>query len=331
MRKLLLGTTALAAAATLSANAALADVSISGMIEWSYDSRSSNVAANDGTSFGQDSDMQIKFSNKTDSGLTLGMTVDFDTDSTTDNAAANNDETSLSISGGFGKIVLGKDDAAADSYIIDESDLIAEDQAPGVSSMTISTSSSLTLGDGDANKIAYHLPAMGGLKVGVSQTDGGKASTSSDTVSYGAQYSMDAGGASVTVGYTAATTENTTQDIDSDNMGLKVVSGDISFIVSQSSYEASDEDRQNMGASVSYALPNGMKVGAYTFKSEDDLDAGEEYSRNGVEVQYSIASGLTAYVNIDDYDYKEGTSDGTTAAHINDSGTASKLTIKATF
>ena len=203
MRKLLLGTTALAAAASLSANAALADVSISGMIEWSYNSRSSNVAANDGTSFGQDSDMQIKFSNKTDSGLTLGMTVDFDTDSTTDDTAANMDETALSISGGFGKIVLGKDDAAADSYIIDESDLIAEDQAPGVSSMTISTSSSLTLGDGDTNKISYHLPAMGGLKAGISQADGGKASTSSDTISYGAQYAMDAGGASITLGYTA--------------------------------------------------------------------------------------------------------------------------------
>ena len=45
---------------------------------------------------------------------------------------------------------------------------------------------------------------------------------------------MDAGGASVTVGYTAATTENTTGDIDPDNMGVKVVSGDIAFIVSQS-------------------------------------------------------------------------------------------------
>jgi hypothetical protein len=33
MRKLLLGTTALAAAATLTANAALADVSIAGMLE----------------------------------------------------------------------------------------------------------------------------------------------------------------------------------------------------------------------------------------------------------------------------------------------------------
>jgi len=330
MRKLLLGTTALAAAATLSANAALADVSISGMLEWSYDSRSSNVAANNGTSFGQDSDLQIKFSNKTDSGLTIGMNVDFDTDQA-DNAAPLNDETSLSIEGGFGKIVLGKDDDAADAYTIDESDLIGEDQAPGVSSMTISTNSELTMESSDSNKISYHLPAMGGLKFGISQADGGKATTSSDTISYGANYSLDAGGAAITLGYTAATTENTTQDIDSENMAIKVVSGDISFILSQSGYEANDEDRDNMGASISYALPNGMKLGAYTFKSEDDLDIGEEYSRSGVEVQYTIASGLTAYINVDDYDYKEGTSDGTTASHINDSGTASKLTIKATF
>ena len=327
MRKLLLGTTALAAAATLSANAALADVSISGMLEWSYDSRSSNVSANDGTSFGQDSDIQITFSEKTDSGLTITYANDIDTDAGT----LGLDESSLSIEGGFGKIVLGQGDPAADSYIIDESDLIAEDQAPGVSSMTISTSSSLTMGDEENNKIAYHLPAMGGLTFGISQTDGGKASTSSDTISYGANYALDAGGAAITLGYTAATTENTTQDQDSENMGIKVVSGDISFIVSQSGYEASDEDRKNMGASVSYALPNGMKVGAYTFKSEDDLDVGEEYSRSGVEVQYTIASGLTAYINVDDYDYKEGTSDGTTASHVNDSGTASKLTIKATF
>ncbi len=42
MRKLLLGTTALAAAATISANTALADVSISGSYEFKYLSRSSN-------------------------------------------------------------------------------------------------------------------------------------------------------------------------------------------------------------------------------------------------------------------------------------------------
>ena len=64
MRKLLLGTTALAAAATLTANAALADVSISGGAEWKYTSRSSNATANDGTTFASDNTMTIKFNNK---------------------------------------------------------------------------------------------------------------------------------------------------------------------------------------------------------------------------------------------------------------------------
>ena len=68
MRKLLLGTTALAAAATLTANAALADISISGATEFQYNSRSSNLAASDGTTFATDGEVTFKFSNKTDSG-----------------------------------------------------------------------------------------------------------------------------------------------------------------------------------------------------------------------------------------------------------------------
>ena len=326
MRKLLLGTTALAAAASLSANAALADVSIGGMIEWSYNSRSSNQATLDGTSFTQDSDYQINFSNKTDSGLTLGMRVDYNTD-----AASDNDETSLSISGGFGKVVLGQDDNIVDAYNIDESDLIEEDEAPGVSSMSISTSSSIHIGDGDNNKIAYHLPAMGGLKAGVSFTDGGAGNTATDTTGYGAQYSMSAGGAAVTLGYSQSSTENSNQDIDSNNMAMKVVSGDISLIVSSSKYEANDEDRDNQGASISYNMPNGLKIGAYTFKSEDDSDAGEEYQRSGAEVVYTIASGLKAVINVDDYEYKLGTNADAGLATQSDSGTNSSLTIKASF
>ena len=63
MRKLLLGTTALAAAATLSANAALADVSISGHYEWTMTSQSSDITSQDGTSFTSDSEIHFKFSN----------------------------------------------------------------------------------------------------------------------------------------------------------------------------------------------------------------------------------------------------------------------------
>ena len=59
-----------------------------------------------------------------------------------------------------------------------------------------------------------------------------------------------------------------------------------------------------------------MVLGAYTMKSEDDLDAGEEYSSAGVEVQYTIAAGLTAVINVDDYDYKIGTNNDLSLIHI---------------
>jgi polyisoprenoid-binding protein YceI len=102
MRKLLLGTTALAAAATLTANAALADISISGAHEFRYNSRSSNTASLDGTTFDTDGEVTFKFSNKTDSGLTISHEVQLMSDGG-DTAI---DESFLTIEGGFGKIKL---------------------------------------------------------------------------------------------------------------------------------------------------------------------------------------------------------------------------------
>jgi hypothetical protein len=328
MRKLLLGTTALAAAATLTANAALADVSIAGSYEFKYASRSSNTTSLDGTTMSHgDTDMVITFSNKTDSGLDLSYRYDIGAVAS-DGATLTGDEQSLSIGGGFGKIVLGTDDDASDAYGIDEMDLIAEEPTSSHTSASIGTSSSI--GSTDAMKVAYHLPAMGGLTTGVSFADSGAAG-GSDKTAYGFKYGMDAAGASITIGYRATSTENSTKDIDESNMGMKIVSGDISMILSSGKYEADDEDRDNSGASISYKMPNGMTIGAYTFKSEDDLDAGEEYTRSGAEVQYTIASGLTAVVNVDDYDYKVTSSTHESAGAVADSGTITQLTLKASF
>ena len=91
-----------------------------------------------------------------------------------------------------------------------------------------------------------------------------------------------------------------------------------------------NKDEEANGVGVSFKVSDAMTVGAYTLKVEDATGTtDEEYSNTGGEVAYSIASGLTAYLNISDYDYKTGagTGKGTTA----DSGTATKLTIKATF
>jgi hypothetical protein len=329
MRKLLLGTTALAAAATLTANAALADVTISGSYEFKYLSRSSIDSANDGTKFIHgDTDMVVNFTNKTDSGLDLTFRYDIGAVGSTDGGNLTIDEASLAIAGGFGKIVLGMDDDAADSYNIDEMDLIAEEPAASATSSSISANSAV---DGDDKmKVSYHLPAMGGLTAGVSHTDSGNAGTS-DVTSYGAQYAMTAGGAALTLGYAHINEDNATEDKTQSNMGLKVVSGDVSLVLSQGTYEASDEDRDDQGAAISYKMPNGMTIGAFTFKSEDDDDAGEEYTASGAEVQYNIASGLKATISVTDYDYKAPTTADTGLRSTNDSGTATQLTIGATF
>ena len=329
MRKLLLGTTALAAAATLTANAALADVSIAGSYEFKYASRSSNTSTLDGTTMTHgDTDMVVTFTNKTDSGLDMSYRYDISPVGSTDGGGMTIDEASLSISGGFGKIVLGMDDDAADAYNIDEMDLPGEEPTATMASSSIGTSSSIS--SDDAMKVAYHLPAMGGLTAGISHTDR-SAAGGTDTTSYGAQYAMEAAGASITLGYAVVADENSTQDVDMENMGMKIVSGDVSVIISQGGYEASDEDRDNAGASISYAMPNGMKIAAYTFKSEDDLDVGEEFTRSGAEVQYTIASGLTAVINVDDYDYKITAANHESSNTVADSGTITQLTIKASF
>lgn len=321
MRKLLLSTTALAAAATLSANAALADVSISGYYEWVYNSRSSNIATLDGTSMTSDSEITFKFSNKTDSGLDIAMTTVMLSDA--DDEASS--ESYLSIAGGFGTFVLGGQDSVGEAYGIEAEDLIAEEAMPVGTSSTVSLDTDIIPASDDLSKISYHIPAMGGFTAGVSHyttVDG-----AADSTEYGAKFTTSAGGASITLGGATGTTDAATTDTDSQNIGVKIVSGAVSFIAAQSSHQAADEDREANGAAIAYDMGNGMTIAVSTMESDDSLDAGEEYTNTGVEVTYAIASGLTAYLTINDYDYKPGTEATGTA----DSGTNSKLTIKATF
>jgi hypothetical protein len=321
MRKLLLSTTALAAAATLSANAAIADISISGYYEWKYTSQSSDITTQDGTSFSNDSEIKFSFTNKTDSGLTIGMVTELESD---DGDTAIN-EGSMSISGGFGKLVLGGNDGVGDNYGVASTDLPAEEiYATGTDTLTI-LNADISGMSGDANKVSYHLPAMGGLTAGISYMDSGVAG-SADSTEVGVKYGMSTGGAAITLGGATATTENSTQDIDSQVLGVKVASGDITAVVSQATYEASSTDEESTGAAVQFKVSDAMTFTVHTAET-DDSSSSEEYTNTGAEIKYTIASGLTAFLNVEDYDYKVGSSSGTTA----DSGTASKLTIKAAF
>jgi len=324
MRKLLLGTTALAAAATLSANA-LADVAVSGYYEWRYESRSSNTTSLDGTKFASDSEIKFVFSNKTDNGLDVSMKQEL----LSDGGDTTVQESALYISGGFGKIQLGSDDGINDGSIPSApNDLVSEEMF----SVSASNNLGITNGDmanlgGNDNKIVYYTPAMGGLTAGASFADSGEVG-SSDTTEYGLGYSMEAAGASVYLSYATGTTENSTQDIDSSTVGVTVETGGITFAIAQAQYEAENDDEQGTSAAVKFGVADGMTLAAYTAEVEDDI-SGEENSNTGAELIYTIASGLRAIVTVEDYDYKTGSGSG--AGSTADSGTHSKLTMKATF
>ena len=198
-------------------------------------------------------------------------------------------------------------------------------------STSINTNSDIINLSSNKTQIAYFLPAMGGFTAGASMYDSG-TNVGTDSTEIGARYTMDAGGNTITLGAATGTTEAATKDTDSQNMGVKVVSGNLSFIVSNGTYEAVDEDRSAQGIAASYKMANGVILGAFTLSTEDDLDVGEEYSASGVEAQYVIAPGLTAVVGVTDYEYTKST--GTVdsgMSSLSDSGTTTALTIKATF
>jgi hypothetical protein len=328
MRKYLLSTSTLAGAALLS-SVAVADVSISGYMEWEMINGDVDATAFDGTSMAINNEVNIDFTNKTDSGLTITLNTDLDTDS------GGVDDNSMSISGGFGKIVVGETDGAEDVYAISADGLVAEEHGmPNSSTVFVDTDNDIMTATGsqltgNGNKISYYLPAMGGLTAGASFQDSGY-NTSTDLTEFGANYSMEAGDAAVTIGYTSATQEGATKDSDATTIGVQVVMGAMTLLANQATVDTATDDETGNSFGISYALPNGMTLAATTMTAEDDgtTDLGEEYSVNHYELTYPVASGLSVLLNVSDYDYKTGAGNTEKTA---DSGTFSSVMLKATF
>ena len=319
MRKLLLTTSALVAATSL-ASYAVADVSITGNFEWTYTTASTDDTDTDGDSYGQGTDITVSFSNKTDSGLTVGGHWDL-----TGNTA-DVDEVSLSIAGGFGRVDLGANDHAGEAYDISESDVISEDATYTPGSSTISTSSDVGL-NGDTNKIKYTLPAMGNLTAAVSYQDSGQAGTADET-SFGARYVFD----NITFGYARIEKEAAgTRDSESTSYGATGTFGATTIAVGTSDQVENGEDRENSGIGIKQALDGGMHIAVSMFESEDSTDKtgslSEKLSATHAEIGYTIAPGLSAFVSYNSYDYENGSN----STALDDDGTLTKLTIKATF
>ena len=325
MRKLLLTSSALVAAASISSYA-VADVSVTGSFEWKYKQQAADQTDQDGDSFAQDNEVVISFSNKTDSGLTIGGKLEIDADANVQ------DESVLTISGGFGTFRLGQEDSMHETFGITEVDLIDEEgdgRYVGTATHTIASNAG-EQNSTDGNKIAYVTPNMGGFSAGFSLEDSGDDGTT-DRTAMGASYTMPLASGSLVVKYNQSTLDGDT-DRDTTNMGAQFTMGAMSLIVSSMTDETgTTEDQEGTGFGIKYDMGGGMTIAASATEVEDTADTSngenEKYTANIGEVVYTVAPGLLAKVTYTDYEYK----DGGQANVGDDSGQITQLTISASF
>ena len=323
MRKLLLTSSALVAAASISSYA-VADVSVTGAFEWKYVQQAADQTSQDGDSFAMENEVVISFSNKTDSGLTIGGKLEIDAD------ANAQDESVLTISGGFGTFRLGNEDSIHETFGVTEVDLIDEEGDGRVTNNTISANAG-EQGSTDTNKIAYITPSMGGFKAGISVEDSGTGTAATDMTAMGASYTMPLASGSLLVEYNQSTRDGTT-DTDTTNMGATYTMGAMSIIVaSMTKEQGTTNDEEGTGFGIKYDMGGGLTIAASSSEVEDTGTTSggenEKYTSNIGEVVYTVAPGLKAKVTYTDYEYK----DGGGAAGDDDSGQITQLTISAAF
>jgi len=351
MRKLLLSTTALITAATLS-SAAFADVSITGAMEFTYqNSDISTAAATSGASnddFSIDQNISITFTSKTDTGLEIGMISNMQGAGDAEAASADGftqDEAYIYVKGGFGEVTLGQRDGAGDRLTVSAGDLMAADgTTDGGSGMngagnlatdnadlySGSYATTLSKDDADLNKITYMLPTMGGVSLGVSYSDAGNGAAYNDDITQiGASYAFESGAVKGSLHYGNQNVGGVNAgdpSLNASSVGAKISSGPITAIVARASIDVSSSVTTTVtDYGLSYNLGNGFTVAA-AGTQVDENTGGETADITSIQVKYNIASGLDAFLTYHDYDYATGSFAGTS-----DDGAVTYLTLKASF
>jgi outer membrane protein OmpU len=229
MKKILLGTTAIAAAA-LYAQAAQAQITVSlgGYTEFFgayYDDDAPNRTSRE---FQLETEIVVRADGKADNGLLYGAKVELQNSSA--GGGVTTDEASVYLSGTWGRIELGDFDGAADTLAI-YAPLVGIEQIDGdaydfldtgVSPTTVRFGATPFFGlvkapdSGDATKVMYLTPRFAGIQAGISYAtqNGSEAQNvvalKSDTPSYkdfwefGANYTGTFAGFSVALGATGS-------------------------------------------------------------------------------------------------------------------------------
>ena len=311
MKKLFLASTALVSLAAVSATAQAADVSISGVYELKYQSVDKGEGG-DQNSVVDAPEVDISYSDVTDSGISTSMTYSID-----------NDHVKFSVAGDFGTIAANTDGNAVADLDIDV-DGATPEEADNVGS-AYKGGFGGSGSNQDNPSVSYTLPTLvDGLTLAASVRNG---TNNEEGLGYGLQYSGGFGDATVKLAAARATTnggddmDGATPDSTEMHLGFSVGLGGVSLMVEQNSKEVdgSDTDYSSLGVGATYSA-GAVTFGAFQRSAETDHgDMKDDFSFSAYSLAYTIAPGLKADLT-------------TSSGELNDeSADTLALTLKASF
>jgi outer membrane protein OmpU len=312
MKKLLFATTAIVAVAALNAPA-YADISMSGsmkqQIGMANNEEDSKVAEFATFDIQSDSEIAFKYTTSLDNGIKISGAIELEGD------GAGIDESSFTIQGDFGSVMIGANDGSGDDF----ADKPSRGDIGNHDNYIVSRGLNNALGDnavmdqsGDHQKIKYTTPNLGGLKMGVSYTpemaQGGGGSMAnrvgdaSSEIEFGMQYSFDMDGTGVDLAYAfgkeGGDGSTATEGRKGHHASVITKFGDFKAGVAygrvMGSHESADDDGRALQAGISYSA-GAMGVGVYHQKTSTEQAAGGgEDTRvvNGVFLDYDVADGV---------------------------------------
>ena len=274
MRKILLASTALVALGSISAHAA--DVTISGGYDFKYQNDTKDEDTDAG-SFSSEGDIDIKFSNTTDSGMTTTFAVGLHETGLAGTGAAY-DDLNASLSSDFGTVYF---DSAGDDVAIGGMDEKADKAGEGTDSGMASGYRGGILG-ASGTTLGYKLPSLvDGLTVAVSVGE-----AAGEYFGYGLTYDLGT--------IDGSYVKETTNTVTNTYVGAGMSFGDISLGAEQVTYEDDDDataERKTEAYGVSYAM--GDITLAYEMGSMDNENSNEEVENHKqIAVSYAVAPGI---------------------------------------
>lgn len=341
MKKALFSTTALAAAGALAfgASDALAQskakpisISVGGFFNSymgyaeqssSFESTASSTARVGYDQFNVINDSEIYFrgATKLDNGMGVSVVVQLESDQTANGII---DESYMTLSGGFGSVIIGSTKHASVKMNVD---------APSVGGLALSTTdhnnwiikpsavapaaTGTTTGANDNMKVVYMSPTIaGGLSVGASVSPsntavdtmpavGGNSGTDGQTYAGVVRYVGNMGGATVRANVAYDETHSTaTASNSGTRTGVSVATGPITVGMSYrevSSLDTGIEGTANSPEQTSYMMGLSYNAGAYTIGAAyghverplaSSVQGDDELDKYQLGIQYSMGAGV---------------------------------------